>query len=159
MAHPSHYRTHAPTKHTDGAPLSGYVVRKPMGRIIIVLINLGLAARFFDAAINKNKYWGFWAGITAMVGILFFLDLVWSRTTFAMDLLEQRFFVGIIRRLRYVDIEKVKLVYAGHGIALRLLSIDGKKINVYGNRKEIIKAQELLFSKIPHAFKKRAAAD
>jgi hypothetical protein len=134
-------------------------VRKPMGRIIIVLISLGLAARFFDAAMSKNKYWGFWAGITAMVGVLFFLDLVWSRTTFAMDLLEQRSFAGIIRRLRYVDIEKAKLVYAGHGIALRLLSIDGKKINVYGNRKEIIKAQELLFEKIPNAFEKWGPTD
>jgi hypothetical protein len=160
LAHPSRYRTHAPTKHTDGAPLSGYVVRKPMGRIIIVLCYLGMAALFFDEAMSKNKHWGFWAaGIASAIGILFFLDLVCSSTTFAMDLLEQRSFHGSVRRLRYADIEKAELVDVGKGVALRLLSIDGTKINVSGNRDEVIKAKELLFSKIPHAFKKWASTD
>jgi hypothetical protein len=122
-------------------------VRKPMGRIIIVLCYLGMAALFFDEAMSKNKHWGFWAaGIASAIGILFFLDLVWSSTTFAMDLLEQRSFHGSVRRLRYADIEKAELVDFGKGVALRLLSIDGTKINVSGNRDEVIKAKELLFS-------------
>jgi hypothetical protein len=160
LAHPPHYRTHAPTRHTDGTPISGYVVRQPMARLIIVLSYLGMAALFFDEAISKNKHWGFWAaGIAAAIGILFFLDLVWSSTTFGMDLLEQRSFHGRVRRLRYVDIEKAELVYAGHGIALRLLSIDGKKTNIYGNRNEVIEAREFLFRKIPNAFEKWTPTD
>lgn len=74
------------------------------------------------------------------------------RTVFSVDTVEQRAFPGTVRRLRYVDIQRAKLTWAGHGQILLLFSTDGRRMKVYGPLDQLTQAQELILDRVPQAF-------
>jgi hypothetical protein len=116
----------------------------------IVVVLSALALRM---AIERSGHWTFSrVGILAAAGAWFSLYILMYRTVFSCDTIEQRVFPGIVRRLRYVDIQRVKMEWAGQGRMLLLVSPDGRPMKVYGSNDQLTEAQEILFDQVPQAF-------
>ena len=83
---------------------------------------------------------------------MYLLYVTMYQTAFCSDAVEQRVFPGFIRRLRYVDIGRVKWKWAGTGRMLLLVSTDGRQMKIYGSDDRLIEAQDVLFEQVPQAF-------
>lgn len=129
-------------------------MRYPPIMILIPLMFLGIAAAGFDKTITSGRHLLFQESCGfAVFGTWFLLYVLSYRTLFSMEAVKQRTFPGIVRQMRYADIERVKEISAGPGTGLLLLSTNGKKLKVYGDQAQIHKARHLLFSKVPGAFR------
>jgi hypothetical protein len=130
------------------------VVRYPTAMLIIVpTVPLVVSAIGLRYAVVGRGHWTFQTvGIVAALGLCFALYVLMYRTVFSGDTVEQRVFPGVVRRLRYVDIQRVQLTWEGHGQILLLASTDGRRVKVYGPLDQLAQAQELIFDRVPQAF-------
>jgi len=132
----------------------GYVVRYAKTLLIGPAIYFALSAAGLYMAILGGQRWTFWDVIAyAAAGLLLLLHVMAYSTAFGADGVEQRVFPRIVRRLRYVEIQRVKWRRAlGTCEWLLLISTDGRRMRVYGRFDQLIKAREVLFGQIPQAF-------
>jgi hypothetical protein len=138
---------------TASATMSSYVVRYSKARLIHPAIALIISVVGSYMTIAGRGHWTFsLVGCFAGVGIWLLADVLLYRSTFAADAVEQRRFPGIVRRLRYADIRRVKWKSAGAGRMLLLVSTNGNRMNVYGRDDQLIGAYNILLGKIPQAF-------
>jgi hypothetical protein len=130
-----------------------YVVRYPKASMLPAMIFLAVAIVGFRMAITGRGHWTYWhVALFASLGIWFLFYVQMYRTVFSADGVEQRVFPGLVRRFGYVDIQRIKAVWAGRGIALVILSRDGRKMKVYGADEQLRRVQDELFDRIPQAF-------
>jgi hypothetical protein len=138
---------------------SSYVVRFPQGMFVVAILFLGIPMVGFRLALDGRGHWTFWhVAFATVIAMWFLFYVILYRTIFSADAVTQRMFPWFVRRLRYVEIEQVKLRRAGRGVALFLTPVVGKQIRVYGAIDKLIHAQEMLFDKIPQAFENQSGA-
>ena len=112
-----------------------------------------ISAMALRGAIEGTGHWTFpRVGILAALGAWFSLYMLMYRTVFSRDTVEQRVFPGVVRRLRYVDIQRVTMELAGQGRMLLIVSTDGRPMKIYGADDRLTKALEILFDQVPQAF-------
>jgi len=136
-----------------GVTTPRYVVRYAKPVLIGPAIYLALAAVGSYMAIVGKGHWTFWhVSVYAAVGFIFLLNVMTYSTTYSEDTVEQRVFPGIVRCFRYIDIQRVKWSSFGTTYWLLLVSIDGRRMRVYGRLDHLIEARNVLFAQIPQAF-------
>ena len=130
------------------------VVRYPTAMLIIVpTVPLVVSAIGLRYAVVGRGHWTFQTvGIVAALGLCFALYVLMYRTVFSGDTVEQRVFPGVVRRLRYVDIQRADLTWSAKARMLLLVSTDGRQMKVFGPEEQLDQARELLREQNPQAF-------
>lgn len=136
------------------AATARYVVRYAKPVLIGPAVYLAIAAIGSYMAVVGREHWTFLhVGVYGAVGIFFLVYVMAYRTTFSEDSVEQRVFPGIVRCLRYADIQRVTLRGAlGIRRGLLLVATDGRRMRVYGRDDHLVEARNVLFGRIPQAF-------
>ena len=130
-----------------------HVVRFPKATALPAVFFLLIAAVGLFMWTEGRGHWTVWySGAFAVLGTWLLIHVLFYRTVFYGDSVEQRVFPWLVHSFRYVDIERIILHPSGRGKVLLLSSRDGRQMRVHGETAQLTEVRNELLDRFPAAF-------